>query len=161
MSRRSERRVEGLVRQQLDRRLEQIRGVASLVQPPRGGWVGTLRQALGMTQAQLARRMGISPQAVSQLEQREADGSVTLKALEQAAQALGARLTYAIVPDRPIEAILEQRARAVAARLTDSVRHTMRLEDQEPDASLGQRTEELAKELLSSPRQLWTEPGGP
>jgi predicted DNA-binding mobile mystery protein A len=114
-----------------------------------------------MTQAQLAQRMGISPQAASQLEHREANGSVTLKALERAAQALGARLTYAIVPDRPIETILQQRARDMATRLTSSVRHTMRLEDQEPDASLGQRTEELAEELLSSPRLLWTEPGGP
>jgi predicted DNA-binding mobile mystery protein A len=113
-----------------------------------------------MTQAQLAKRMGISPQAVGQLERREADGSATLKALDHAAQALGARLAYAIVPDRPIEAILEQRAREMAAELTGSVRHTMRLEDQEPDASLSQRTEELAEELLESPKQLWTEDGG-
>ena len=160
MSRDSQRRIRSLIRKQLDRRLEQIRAVSPLIEPPRGGWVSTMRQALGMTQAQLAARMAITPQAVSQLEQREADGSVTLKALEEAAHALGARLIYAIVPERPIETMLEQRAQDMAARLTGSVRHTMRLEDQEPDVSLDQRTQNLAKELLSSPRQLWTDWSG-
>lgn len=151
----SERRVQHLARRQLDRRLTQIRDTGPLLDGPRGGWVKTLRLALGMPQAYLAERMGVSRQAVSRLEQREADGSVTLKALEQAAHAMGGRVVYAIVPERSIEETLEGRAVRLAKQMTGSVRHTMKLEDQEPMSDLDEHTRELAKELLASPARLW------
>jgi len=113
-----------------------------------------------MTQAHVAARMGVSRQAVSQLEAREADGSVTLKAMEQVAEAFGGRLVYAIVPERPICETLEQRAARMAARMMGSVRHSMKLEDQEPLSSLDEPTRELAKELISSPRRLWSDIDG-
>ena len=156
----SERRLEELVRHQLDRRLHEIRKVTPLLERPRAGWISALRHALGMTQAQLGERMGVSRQAVSQLEKREADGSATVNALEHAAQALGGRLSYAIVPDHSITETLEARALELAAQMTSSVRHTMRLEDQEPSGDLQVRTRELADELLSSPRRLWDPRGG-
>lgn len=102
--------------------------------------------------------MNLSRQAVTQLEKREAEGSATLRALEQAAHALGAELVYAIVPDRPIADTLEERALRMAGRITGSVRQSMRLEDQEPESDIDERTRRLAEELLASPRQLWSEP---
>jgi predicted DNA-binding mobile mystery protein A len=113
-----------------------------------------------MTQAHLADRMAVSRQAISQLEKREADGSVTLKALEQVSLALGGRLVYAVVPDRPLTKTLEEQALRVATRMTGSVRHTMRLEDQEPLSDLDQRTRDLAQELLTTPTRLWSMPDG-
>jgi len=154
----SDRRIRELARQQLDRRLEKIRRMIPNLRRPQGGWVGALRTAYAMSQADLARRMGISRQAVSQLEQRESDGSATLKALEQAAHALGGELVYAIVPRHSISETLEGRALRLASQMTGSVRHTMRLEDQAPDSDLDERTRALAKELLASPRQLWSSP---
>lgn len=149
-----------LARRQLDSRLQALRDQARLWQRPGDGWIATLRRALGMTQAHLANRMSVSRQAISQLEQRESDGSVTLKALEQAAEALGGRLVYAIVPDRPLEDTLEERALDVASRMTGSVRHTMRLEDQEPTSDIERRTRDIARELLASPTRLWSLPDG-
>ncbi len=156
----SGRPIQLLARRQLDRRLDAIRKASQLLDQPRGGWIVALRRALGMTQAHLADRMAVSRQAISQLEKREADGSVTLKALEQAAVALGGRLVYAVVPDRPLTDTLEEQALKVAARMTGSVRHTMRLEDQEPSSDLDQRTRDLAQELLASPAGLWSMPNG-
>jgi len=153
-------RIAKLAREQMDRRLDQIRSSASLLEPPREGWVRSIRRAFGMTQAHVAARMGVSRQAVSQLEAREADGSVTLKAMEQVAEAFGGRLVYAIVPERPICETLEQRAARMAARMMGSVRHSMKLEDQEPLSSLDEPTRELAKELISSPRRLWSDIDG-
>ena len=152
----SNRRVRELARQQLDRRLERIRSLILDLRTPQGGWIGVLRTAYAMSQADLARRIGISRQAVSQLEQREADGSATLKALEQAAAALGGELVYAIVPKQSIAETLEKRALRLANQMTGSVRHTMRLEDQAPDSDLDERTRALASELLASPGQLWS-----
>jgi predicted DNA-binding mobile mystery protein A len=114
-----------------------------------------LRTGLAMSQEDLARRMGISRQAVSQLEQREVGGAVTLNALREAAQAMDSEVVYALVPRRGIGATLEARALRLASRMTGSVRHTMRLEDQEPESDLDERTRALAEELLASPGQLW------
>jgi predicted DNA-binding mobile mystery protein A len=110
-----------------------------------------------MTQADLGERMQVSRQAVTNLEKRETSGSATLKALEEAAEALGGELVYAIVPRRPISEVLERRALELAARMTGSVRHSMKLEDQEPDSDLDERTRELAKKLLAHPRRLWSD----
>ncbi len=155
-----ERHIDKLAREQLDRRLNEIREIAPVLRPPRVGWLSTLRKSLGMTQGALAKRMGVTRQSISNLEKREVEGGVTLKALEQAAHSLGAELVYAIVPARPLTETLEDRALQVAARMTESVRHTMRLEDQEPHSDLSQRTVELAKELLASPERLWSMPDG-
>lgn len=144
-----------LAREQLDRRLDRVRDAVPHLRTPRGGWLSSLRSGYGMTQAQLAHRMGVSQQAVSQLEKREADESATLGALREAAAALDAELVYAIVPRRSIRDTLGERARRLARRMVGSVRHTMRLEAQDPGSDLEERTEALAAQLLESPGQLW------
>ena len=152
----AENRIREVARQQLDRRFETVRNEPQHLKAPEGGWVSAIRTAYAMSQADLARRMGVSRQAVSQLEQREADGAVTMRALEQAAQALDSELVYMLVPRRSIGATLEARALRLANQMTSSVRHTMRLEDQEPESDLDERTRVLAKQLLASPSQLWS-----
>lgn len=150
--------VKEVGRRQLDRRLEQVRLILPALRPPSRGWVATLRTALGMTQADLAARMDVSQQAIGQLEERETDGSTTVKALREAARALGGELVYAIVPERPISETLEERADRLARQMTASLRHTMRLEDQETDLDLEERTREIARELLASPSRFWSAP---
>lgn len=152
----AERPIEMMARRQFDERLAAIRAASGLFERPRRGWIATLRRALGMPQSHLAHRMRISRQAISQLEKREVDGSITLSALEQAAEALGARVVYAVVPDRPLLATLSDRALKLASRITGSVRHTMRLEDQDPGSDLDRRTLELAASLAESPSRLWS-----
>ena len=154
----SAKRIRTLAREQLDRRLAQIRTLLPVLRAPEQGWIATLRTGLGMTQTQLADRMGVTQQHISKLEKREADGSVTLTALEQAARALGGELVYAIVPERPLRETLEQRALQIARRMTGSVSHTMRLEDQETGTDTEERTKDLARELLESPERLWSAP---
>ena len=115
-----------------------------------------LRKAYAMSQKELARRLGVSQQAVSQMERREADGSLTLRTLEQVAEVLQGRLVYAIVPARPIEEVIEKRAVELASQMLKSVHHTMRLEDQETSSDVNERVRELAQELKASPERLWT-----
>jgi predicted DNA-binding mobile mystery protein A len=152
----TERPVEMIARRQLDERLAAIRATGGLFERPRRGWIATLRRALGMPQSRLAHQLQVSRQAISQLEKREADGSITLNALEQAAEALGGRVIYAVVPDQPLQETLSHRALQLAARITGSVRHTMRLEDQDPGSDLDRRTLDLATALAESPSRLWS-----
>lgn len=118
-------------RRQLDKRLNALTSEA-LVRPPRG-WVKAIREALGMTSAQLAKRLGVSQPRVVAIEQAEAKGTITLDSLERAAHALDCRLVYALVPRQPLDALVEERAAQLANKRLDSTRHTMALEAQALD----------------------------
>jgi predicted DNA-binding mobile mystery protein A len=77
-----------------------------------------MRDALGMSSYQLARRMGFSATRVRQFEQEEVAGSIRLSVLGRAAEALNCRLCYALVPKEPLEDIvLRQAYRKASARL--------------------------------------------
>jgi hypothetical protein len=60
-------------------------------------------------------RPGMQPRIV-ELEKSEKDGSVTLKTLRRAAEILGCRLVYVLVPERPLDEVVTERAKLVAER---------------------------------------------
>src|SRR5690242_6724739 len=100
---------------QLDQRIQAIWKLEDTSRPGRG-WIRAVRNALGMTTAQFARRMGVSqPRAVT-IEKSEANRSITLKTLERAAEALDCRVVYFLVPSRSLEDLLRFRAEYVADR---------------------------------------------
>jgi len=142
--------------QQLDKRFDQLRGLASAVRPERG-WIRAIREALGMTTAQLAKRMQVQQPRIVELEKAESKGNITMQSLERAAEALGCRVIYALVPIKPLTTTLEERALQIAERQLSSVEQTMRLEAQGVDDPL-QRTrtrQRLADDLLRQPARLW------
>jgi transcriptional regulator with XRE-family HTH domain len=75
----------------------------------------------------VAARLGQTPQAVKQAEESEAAGTITLKRLEAAADAMGCRVVYAIVPRT---GSLSKLAGAAENAALDSVQRTMALEGQ-------------------------------
>src|SRR5258705_7657774 len=99
---------------------------------PAGGWAKAVREALGMTRAQLATRTGISPSSVNTLERSEAQGTITIESLEKLAAGLGGKLVYAIVPPpgKTFEQLVIDRAEKLARKRVARVSHTMSLEDQ-------------------------------
>ena len=94
------------------------------------------------------------------LEHNEACHAITLVSLERAANGLGCRLQYSLVPDESLEQQLSARARAVARRILDRTRHSMSLEAQSvPDSLAELQVRELADELKRSlSAELWDEP---
>src|ERR1700744_739364 len=99
---------------QLDRALEPYRK-AQTVQRPAKGWIRSIRQALGFSSGELARRLGTSRQLPLQLEKGEAEDRITLKSLRAAANALDCDLVYALVPRAgSMQELIESRARTEA-----------------------------------------------
>jgi predicted DNA-binding mobile mystery protein A len=145
-------------RKALDKRLNSLRNPEGLAMPPRG-WIKAIREALGMTTRQFARRMGISqPRAVA-IEKAEPEQSITLATLERAAHALDCQLVYALVPRHSLEQTIKDRALDVARRRLISTSHSMTLEDQAVDEQ-GQRAQiaRLAEKLIAQPgSKLWEE----
>lgn len=144
--------------QQLDKRLNEFRRLAKATRPSRG-WIRAVREALGMTTAQLAKRMDVHQPRIVELEKAEASGNITMRSLERAAEALGCQVVYALIPREPLTTTLEDRALQVAERQLSSVEQTMRLEAQGVDdqAQRKRTLERLADDLLRRPARLWDE----
>jgi predicted DNA-binding mobile mystery protein A len=140
----------------LDKRFATLRPLAKNSRPPKG-WLRAIRNALGMTTAQLARRLGVSQPRIVELEQSEASGNVTLNTLQRAAEALGCRLVYVLVPEKPLAETLHNRAEILAERYLADVEQTMRLEDQAVRNKTAKRAlrQQLVEDLLRRPARLW------
>ena len=142
-------------RQNLDARFADMPSPQRLT-PPVRGWARAIRDALGMTADQLAKRLKMRQPSVVAIEQSEVKGTVQLATLRKVAAAMNCTLVYALVPDRPLEAIVEERARTLARRRLAAVEHTMLLEKQQlPADDVEARVEALARDI--DPRELWDE----
>lgn len=144
-----------MARQHLDKRFDRLRRADDFARPPRG-WLRAIREALGMTAAQFARRLNVSQPRIPALEQAEIDGTVTLATLRRAAEALDCAFVYALVPRQPLETLLMERAHAVASEKLARIDHTMRLENQAVSSEeLAREHKRLALNLAAHPRRLW------
>lgn len=145
-----------MARKQLDKRLNLLQNVDILARPPRG-WIKAIREALGLTTAQLGKRLGVSQPRVLGIEKAEVSGSIKLESLERAAHALDCRLVYALVPSKPLEYLAEDRARELAKKRLRATSHSMALEDQRVDeADEQEHLERLVQKLLNQPGSaLW------
>ncbi len=142
----------------LDKRFLALRPLVGAARPPRG-WLRAVRDALGMTTAQLARRMGVTQPRIIELEKSEVSGNVTLHSLQRAAEALGCRVVYALVPERPLADVVHNRAERIAEKQLASVQHTMGLEDQavKDKRANTELREQFIEDLLRKPARLWDE----
>ena len=147
-----------LARRQIDNRLSILGNIDMLTRPPRG-WVKAIREALGMTTAQLAKRLGVSQPRVFALEKAESKGAITIESLERAAQALDCRLVYALVPRQSLDALIEERALRLAKKRLAATSHTMALEAQR--VGKGDECEQLkrlVRQIIEKAgSELWTE----
>jgi predicted DNA-binding mobile mystery protein A len=140
-------------RSQLDARFEEF-GPARRYATPVRGWIKAIRGALGMSTAQLAKRLGIKQPSLVELEKSEAKGSIELATLRRVAEALDCTLVYALVPNKPLEAMVRDRARIFARRRREPVEHSMLLEDQRvPAKNADARLDEIVRE--TNPRLFW------
>jgi|SRR5579862_7176311 len=115
---------------QLDRSLQPYEE-ARRVQRPSKGWIRAIREALGVSSGELARRMGTSRQLPLQLEKGEAEDRITLRSLRAVADALNCDLVYALVPRAAsMQELIEKRARVEAKKHVLGVEHSMALENQ-------------------------------
>ena len=109
----------GIARSALDNKLKSAPSLRQFHRPHKG-WIRAAREALGMSSAQLAQRLGVSRPRITALEKSEIEDTITLATLRRAASALECTLVYAFVPETSFQKTLEDRARTVARKLADS-----------------------------------------
>ncbi|HJR57396.1 MAG TPA: mobile mystery protein A [Rhizomicrobium sp.] len=145
--------------QQLDRRFAALKPWAKLAARPSQGWIRAVRRALGMTTAQMAKRMQVTQPRIVELEQAEIHGNITLSSLERAGKAMGCRVVYVLIPDRPLTETMKNRAQQIAERRLASVEQTMLLEAQSVDGRKHRHEtlKQLVDRLMHRPSGLWND----
>jgi predicted DNA-binding mobile mystery protein A len=134
---------------QLTAALNTFKGAKRALRPTRG-WIRAIREALGMSQQQVAKAMQVKQQSLIDFETAEAEDRITLKNLRRAAEAMECELIYAIVPKSgTIQQLAEKRARREATRRVLSVEHTMALENQ----ASGNVKELIDREMKRRPKK--------
>lgn len=143
--------------------LEQYQAEVNLAQGgnihiPGEGWIRTVRKALGMSGAQLGRRMGVTRARIAQAERAELDGGATLKSMKAAAAAMGCEFVYAFVPpDSNIDNVIVEQSRKKAAEIVRRAGGQMALENQNVvEARTNDEIKRLAVELrYEMPSDFW------
>lgn len=143
--------------QQLNSKMQPFTVLQKVAIPPTG-WIKAIRIALGMSLEQLGKKLLITKQSTQALEERERDGSLTLKALREAAKALDMQLVYGFVPnDGSLEALIDRKAKELASQIVLRTSNTMKLEDQENskqrvEKAIEERATEIKSQMLKT---LW------
>lgn len=145
--------IRNRARDRLDSKLASIKPVDRFATPPKG-WVRAIRDAIGMTGAQLGKRLGMTAQGIVSLERSEAHGTIQLNTLRRAAEAMDCVLVYALVPKTSLTEMVDRRAREIALRALGRVSHSMALEDQQVDRDLEKRIRTYIETALRD-RDLW------
>lgn len=146
-----------LVLDQIDKKLVSFHSLKSVVMPEKG-WVNTVRTALKMSLRQLGNKMNFSAQNIKQIEEREANGTISINSLREVANAMDMKLVYGFVSKHEsLEQMIEQRAKIVATEIVMRTNNTMTLEDQQNSVSriekaITQKTAEIKYEM---PKYLW------
>jgi predicted DNA-binding mobile mystery protein A len=146
-----------LILEQIDRKIILLKKVEDLIIPATG-WVYAIRQALGMSLRQTGNKMGITPQSVKEIEEREKNGTVSLNVLRQFGNSLNLKLVYGFIPEQEsLDQMIESRATDLAKEIVSRTSVSMILEDQENDPKRIQKAIiEKANEIkLEMPKYLW------
>ncbi len=146
-----------LIINQLDKKLHLLSSFQKTSVPPKG-WVHLIRKTLNMSLRQLGARLQITPQGMKDIERREMEGTITLKALKEVGNALDMQLVYGFIPKSDsLEKMIERKASDMANKIVKRTSTTMKLEDQENaeeriKLAIIEMTEDLKKEI---PKSLW------
>lgn len=146
-----------LLLDQMDRKMQSFASTSNVSSPPTG-WIKAIRTALGMSLEQLGTRLDMTKQGVMKLEAREANGTLTVKNLKEAARALDMTLVYGLVPnDGSLDALIDRKATELARQIVSRTSTTMKLEDQANSPErINKAIEERAHSLkLEMPKILW------
>lgn len=146
-----------LIIRQLDKKLSFLQE-ALLKSITQKGWIHLFRHALGMSLRQFGQRLQITPQGMKDIERREEEGTITLNALKEVADALDMHFVYAFIPKKySLEQMVERKAREYAQKIVSRTSTTMKLEGQEnSEERIKQSIEELTAQIKHEmPRNLW------
>lgn len=139
-----------IIREQLTHSLKPFSGLAK-VGRPHSGWIKAIREALGMSMAALAGRIGVHKSRISKIEQDEIEGNLTIKTMQKVADGLNCNFVYGFIPRSSLENTVNQHAFLKASKEVDKLMQTMSLEAQDiPDSEREKLLNQITAQILES-----------
>jgi len=114
-----------------------------------------IRETIGMTQKQMAKRLEVSQSAISQIEENRETSK--LGTILKIAGALECELMGAVVSREPLEDIIRRRAEKTAKKMLNRTFATMAMEKQTPsEEAYKYQLKKMIEELVGNPGpELW------
>ena len=143
--------------EQLDRKLTPFQGMQNVIIPDKG-WIYTIRVALNITLAQLGTKLNMTKQGINKIEERESNGTISIKSLKEIAEVLDMHFAYGFIPkDKTLENLVSLKAEELARKIVLRTSHTMKLENQgNSDVQIARAIAELTQEIKNEmPKSLW------
>ena len=147
-----------LAREQLDKTMKSFESLKAMSAPNKG-WIRAIRDTLGMTGEQLAKRLDVNQQRIARIEQDETLGKVTLNTMKDVAEAMNCVFVYGVAARDSLEQIVRRQAEVVAKQRMARSNQMMRLEKQElSDEEKIKAMQNLIDEIVETmPKSLWDE----
>jgi predicted DNA-binding mobile mystery protein A len=145
-----------LAREQLNETMKKFESLKTM-SAPRKGWIRAIRDTLGMTGEQLAKRLNVNQQRVARIEQDEVLGKVTLNTMQNTAEAMDCIFVYGVIARDDLERIVRRQAEVVAKKRMARSNQMMRLEKQElSEKEKSKAMQNLIDEIVETmPKSLW------
>ena len=126
--------------------------------PSVGQQVKQIREMLGMTQSQLARRTGMQQSAIAEIESGKRR-DLRLSTINRLSAGLEGRLHIALIPETNIRELLNKRGREIARKIVLATAGSAAIEMQLPDEDfLEDQIEKTRKEIMAKDlSRLWEE----
>lgn len=141
-----------VMRRKYQKRFDSLKKV--LIERPQQGWLKTIREFLGMTTTQLAKRINVAQSRVVNLEKNEKNTKIST--MERIADSLNCDFVYAFVPRENIDDIIYNQAKKKALKILNKVKTNMGLENQLSDNK--ETLDDLIQELLNNNiTRIWDE----
>ena len=126
----------------------------AIIEIPPQGWLKTIREFLGMTTTQLAKKINVAQPRVINLEKNEKNTKIST--MERIADALNCDFVYAFIPRENIDDIIYNQAKKKALKILSKVQTNMSLENQQTDSD--ELVEDIIKDLLDDNiSRIWDE----
>ena len=144
-----------VIREQLDSKLAIFKTTSIGTLPQ--GWIKAIREALGLSTSQLAKKVGIDQSRISRLENAEKTGDLKISSLQKVAKALTMKFVYGFVPEKTLEDMVNDQARRIALKRLETLDNTMRLEKQALTEEDKKKALEdmIQKILIDPPKDFW------
>jgi predicted DNA-binding mobile mystery protein A len=120
----------------LDHRYEALNIARHLATRPARGWLRAVREAIGLTQGEVASKLGVKRQSLAQFENAEEQGAISIASMRRAAEAMDCEFVCFVVPRDSLAGSYGELAKIhdPASQHLKATEHSMSLKGTDPSA---------------------------
>ena len=135
----------------LDKKTSSLTDARNIV-PKDNSWINTVREAIGMTAVQLAKRLGVTQPRIAKMEVNEEN--LKLSTMKKVAEAMNCDFVYYFKPKTSFQDIVQTQAKKKAEEILLGVNLNMALENQ--DIQTKEAVDDMADDFVNgNTKKIW------